>query len=114
MTTTVKALSPAELRAGLVELHELADKYAALESVIESKALELQSSDWEFSNERGARFVNAISGELRGVYEWARPPSRRESEGDADELCQAIEDAIELLDFAIARNDEGGGESNAS
>lgn len=113
MTTTVKTLSPAELRARLIELRELADRYAALESTIESRALELESSDWEFSDERGARFVNAIGGELRGVYEWARPPSQRESEGDADELCQAIQDAIELLDFAIARN-EAGGESDAS
>jgi hypothetical protein len=111
-TATSDVLSPTELRARLAELLELATKYAALESTIESKAMDLETSDWEFSEERFPRFVNAVSGELRGVFEGARAPEKRPSETDAFDLCQSIQDAIEILDFAIERSG-GGGESDA-
>jgi hypothetical protein len=110
---TTKPLSPTELRARLLELRDLASQYAALESTIEAKAGELENSDWEFSDERGARFVNAIGGELKGVYWRARTPQERESDTDAFDLCQAVQDALEVLDFAMQRNHEGG-ESDAS
>ena len=99
MSVTTTPLTPAELRAGLQELLKLATQYAALESRIESKALELRSSDWEFSDERTS-FVNAISGELHGVYDAVNG----ESKEDALELCQRIQDTLEVLDFAIERD----------
>jgi hypothetical protein len=101
MSVTTTPLTPAELRAGLEELLELAAQYAALESRIESKALELERSDWEFAEERPVRYMNAVGGELRCVYDAAN----KENGYTALDFCQSIQDAIDVLTFAIERDD---------
>jgi hypothetical protein len=56
--------------------------------------------DWEFSSDSPS-FINAIAGELGGVYEAVNG----ESSGDALDLCQRIQDTIAVLDFAMRRDD---------
>jgi hypothetical protein len=102
MSVTTTPLTPAELRAGLQERLDLATQYAALESRIESKALELQRSDWEFTQERPFRYMNAVGGELRCVYDAAN----QENGYNALDFCQSIQDALDVLDFAIERGDD--------
>jgi hypothetical protein len=81
--TTV--LSPAELRTGLQELLALAEQSAALEARIESKAREIQNSDWEFHGSDGESVAptpsEAWDGHGRGSMRYRRPPSNEAVSG---------------------------------
>jgi hypothetical protein len=102
MATTIRKLTAAELLSELNELLSMATEYAALESRIESKVLELERSDWAFSDDAPRRFTNAVSGELKGVFDAARG----ESSENALDLCERIQDAREILELAIERSSD--------
>lgn len=94
--------TPAEFRAGLQELSELATRYAALESKIESKATELEQSDWFMGMSSG--YIEAAEAQVKHALDNS-VLERRTSELDALDLCQSIQEALDVFDFAIKRDD---------
>ncbi len=101
-TTTSKTLSPGQFRDELEALLDLAVDYAALESRIERKEGELEHADWLMG--MGTRYINAVGSEVRGALEGAKG-EHEHSDFTAVQLCQSIQDAIDVLDFAINRDD---------
>ncbi len=101
-TTTSKTLSPEQFRDELEALLGLAVDYAALEDRIERKAAELEQADWLM--EMGGRYINAVGSEVRGALEDAKG-EHGHSDFTGLQLCQSIQDAIDVLTFAIERDD---------
>jgi transposase len=99
---TATALTPAQLLAELQELVRLATQYAALESRIESKAKELEESDWIPGIP--SRFRKAVYGAIAGALEDAQGGDGS-SDFDGLQLCASVQDAIEVLAFAVERDD---------
>lgn len=100
MATTIPDLAPAELRERLEELRQLAEEAVITKGHLRDKAAELALHDWQT-----ARYANAISGELRGVYELLvdNPDAI-----DPDDLLERLEDTISVLDLAIRSDEEVG------
>jgi len=101
-TTTSKTLSPTQFREELEALLWLAVAYAALEDRIERTAAELEHADWLMG--MGTRYISAVGSEVRGALEDAKG-EHGHSDFTALQLCQSIQDAIDVLDFAIDRDD---------
>lgn len=100
MATTIRTLSPVELRARLQEILDLAEGVEAAEREMRAKADELHC-DWET-----ARYTNAIAGELGGVRELLAA-----SYPDGlviGDLIERTEDTISVLDMAIRHAEEVG------
>jgi hypothetical protein len=100
--TTTTTLTPAQFREELEGLLELATQYAALESRIESKAMELELSDWVM--EFDSNFLSAVGAQVKHALDAAKQESGH-SDYRALDLCQDIDDAITIVKFAIERDD---------
>jgi hypothetical protein len=86
------------LRAGLRGLLELVDQVAALESRIESKAIQLHRCDWgeDFAT---PRYINALSGQLKSIYQEANADTRA-NEWNPHELGDDIRAALDIIDLS--------------
>ena len=100
--TTATTLTAAQLHEELQELLRLATQYAALESRIESKAKGLEESDWIPGIP--SRYGHAVFGAIAAALENAQG-EHGNSDFDGLQLCASIQDAIEVLAFAVERDD---------
>jgi hypothetical protein len=102
VTTATATLTPAQFREELEQLLQLATQYAALESRIESKALEIEQADWvaEFDS----RFLDAVVAQVRHALNAAKGESGHEGYTALD-VCQDIQDAVDVLKFAMEKDD---------
>jgi hypothetical protein len=100
--TTTK-LTPGETRDRLQELLKVATEYGAAESEMKRLAQELgeREDDW---TEDLPHFTDAVHYEIRG----ALAQVMGESDKDALGICQEIQDAIDVLTFALDRDDRKG------
>jgi len=62
--------------------------------------MELEHSDWEFAAD-APRYLRAVEGQVGAALLAAKGGC----EGDAFDLCQRIEEAIDVLKFALERDD---------
>ncbi len=102
MATTIPTLSPTELRERLSELRELAEGVFVAEKEMRARAADLRLHDWEIS-----RYTNAVSGELRGVYELLLD-NAPEDGLEVNELVDRIVDTLDVIDLAIRSAEELG------
>ncbi len=100
MTTATKlGIGPAELHEELALLRDLALDYARLERLIEQKAEKIEHSDWPFAPDAPA-YMAAIEGQINRALRCATG----EDGGSAGALVEAVQDAIDVLEFAIERS----------
>lgn len=103
MATTISTLTPAELRAELQELLDLACEYAALEDRLRRKAIELERTEW-LEGFKDRRYVDAVAGQVRpALSDAVGNEDERAAEFGTDDLCRTIEAAIAVVDFAIEK-----------
>ncbi|MBA3567427.1 MAG: hypothetical protein H0W31_11330 [Actinobacteria bacterium] len=99
---TVTELTPTQFREELEGLLRLATEYAALESRIESKAREIELVDWVGD----MRFADGVAAQVRAALNDA---TNKDEQGIAEfgalDLCQSIQDALDVLKFAMERDD---------
>jgi len=88
--TTATTLTPAQLREELAELLRLATEYAALKSRLESKALELELSDWIM--ELNSDVLSAVGAQVKHALGAAKGESGH-SDYSALDVCQDIQNA---------------------
>jgi hypothetical protein len=101
MTTATK-LTPAEVKTRLEELLSATAEYAAAEAKMQRLAAQLatREDDWIFGVER---FGAAVDGQIRAALHDVQHP---EEMRDALALCQVVQDAVDVLKFAIERGDD--------
>jgi hypothetical protein len=95
--TTTK-LTPTETRERLQELLKVAVTHAGAESEMErlKEELEAHEDDW---TEDLPYYTDAVHYEIKGALSWD------EDNRDGLQICQDIQDAIDVLTFAIERDD---------
>jgi hypothetical protein len=98
MTTATK-LTPAETRDRLQELLKVATEYAAAELRMNRLAVELKQHEDEWTDDL-EQFESAVNGEIMAALSWG------EDDRDGPTICQDIQDAIDVLKFAIERSDD--------
>ena len=100
--TTATTLTPAQFREELEGLLRLATEYATLESRLESKAQEPELSDWimEFNSD----FLSAVGAQVRHALDAAKGESGH-SDYSALDVCQDIQNALDIVKFAMERDD---------
>jgi hypothetical protein len=96
--TTTK-LTPAETRDRLQELLKATTEYAAAESRMKRIAEELEEreDDWTEGLEH---FESAVHYEIKAALSWGQ------DDRDGLQVCQDIQDAIDVLTFAIERGED--------
>lgn len=101
MATTPTTLTPAQFREELEGLLRLSIEYATLECRLESKAQELELSDWimEFDSD----FLSAVGAQVKQALDAAKGESS--CEYSALDVCQDIQNALDVLKFAMERDD---------
>ena len=102
-TTTSKALSPAEFRDRLQELLRLASEYALAESRVKTLGRELDEAPTDGLMDDLTSCRDAVLAEIKSaLYD----VTEREDGGfDALDRCQSVQDAIDVLTFAMERDD---------
>jgi hypothetical protein len=101
--TTATVPRIAELQRALEELLGVAAQYAGLEDRLQRKAAELEAVEWQFAEDRPPSFAAAIEAEVGKALAAAKGESG--SELDALDICQQIQDALDVLTFAMERDD---------
>jgi hypothetical protein len=101
-TATTK-LTPATTRDRLQELLKATTHYAVAEERMRELAAELQKHEDEWTEDL-PHFTDAVHYEIKG----ALAQVMGESDIDALGICQEIQDAIDVLTFAINRDDRKG------
>ena len=101
MPADTVTLTPAQFREELEGLLQLATEYAALESQLESKALELELSDWimEFDSD----YLSAVGAQVKQALDAAKGESGL-PDYFALGICQDIQNALDVLKFALERD----------
>ena len=100
-TNTAKlGIGPADLREELALLRDHALDAAQAERLIEKKAAKIAASDWEFAPDAPA-YLAAVE----GVVNRALRCATGEDGGSAQVLVEAVQDAIDVLTFAMERDD---------
>ncbi len=101
MTTATK-LTPADVKTRLEEILSTAVDYAAAEDKMQrlARTLEVSEDDWVMGVDR---FGAAVDGQIRAALHDVQHP---EEMSDALHICQALQDAIDVLKFAIERSDD--------
>lgn len=93
-------LTPAEIRDRLQELLKAAVDRAAAEARIERLAADLSEHEDDWTEDL-PHFESAVCGEIKqAIYD-----ATTSDEMDAFQRCQSIQDAIDVLTFAIERDD---------
>jgi hypothetical protein len=95
--TTTK-LTPGETRDRLQELLKVATEYAAAESKMERLAAELSEREDDWTDDLDS-FGSAVHYEIKAALSWD------EDDRSGLQICQDIQDAIEVMTFALERND---------
>lgn len=95
-------IGPAELREELALLRDLALDYARVERLIEEKAAKIEASDWPFAEDAPA-YIAAVEGQVNRALRLC--PGGDEHSGVSAHMVEAIQDAIDVLEFAMERDD---------
>jgi hypothetical protein len=100
--TTATKLTLADVKARLEELLSAATEYAAAEAKMQRLAEKFaaREDDWSLEVDR---FGAAVDGQILAALHDVRHP---EEMTDALHLCQTVQDAIDVLKFAIERSDD--------
>jgi hypothetical protein len=98
MTTATK-LTMVEVRDRLQELLGAATEYAAAEAKMERLAEELLDHEDDWVQEID-RFSSAVFYEIKSALSWG------ERDESALDTCQGIQDALDVLKFAIEASDD--------
>jgi len=98
--TTATALTPGETLARLQELLKVATERAAAELRMEQIAAEFEEHRVGGWAEGLDRLSSAVHEEIEGALSW------QERNDSALMICQDIQDAIDVLKFAIERSDD--------
>jgi len=100
---TLTTLTPAQFREELEALLKLTTDLVVVEERITTKARELELVDWT----ENMRFADGVAAQVRAALNDA---TNKDDQGIAEfgalELCQSIQDAIDVLKFAIERSDD--------
>jgi len=98
--TTATAFTPSETLAVLGELLQAATERAAAELRMEQIAAEFEEHRVGGWTEGLDRLNSAVHEEIEGALSW------QERNDSALLICQDIQDAIDVLKFAIERSDD--------
>ena len=98
--TTATALTPGETLARLQALLKVATERAAAELRMEQIAAEFEEHRVGGWTEGLDRLSSAVHEEVEGALSW------QERDDSALQICQDIQDAIDVLKFAIERSDD--------
>lgn len=103
-TTTSKALSPAEFRDRLQKLLRLASEYAVAESRVKTLGRELDEAPTDGLMDGLTSYRNAVLAEVKSaLYD----VTENDDGGfDALQMCQSVQDALDVLNLAIERGDD--------
>lgn len=97
MTTATK-LTPAELLEQLHDLLDAATRYAAAEAEMDRLGEQIMTRQDDWLAGLDGRYTGAVFGEVRAALTWG------ERERDGLQECQDIQDAIDVLKFAMERD----------
>lgn len=108
MTTTAAMLTPSDVRERLEALLKAATDYAVAEERLNHLAVGLGERDGDVLEDALAglsNFRHAVVGQVQAACHDALHP---EEVTDPLHICQEIQDALEVLTFAIERDDQRG------
>ena len=103
MTTATVPMKAAQLAAELESLLGIAAEYAGLEDRLERKARKIESSDWQFADDAPSHYLTAVEAQVSRAL--AASTGESGSVLDALDVCQHIQDALDVLKFAMERDD---------
>ena len=98
--TTATALTPAETLARLQELLAAATERAAAEARMDRLAAEFEAHKVGGWAEGLDHFASAVYYEIEGALSW------HERDDAGLQICEDIQDAIDVLEFAIERTSD--------